>query len=113
VVLGLLRAKIGHLSSENALRVTLMGVLAKAARKRMSYGRGIVRASQLALKALDAAGVLRTSDEERALRISWPDPLPRDENRVLSAALSKVELGVPRERVLAELGYGESDPGVV
>jgi hypothetical protein len=39
--------------------------------------------------------------------------LPRDENRVLSAALSKVELGVPRERVLAELGYGESDPGVV
>lgn len=109
----MLRAKIGHLSSENALRVTLMGVLAKTARKRMTYGRGLIEASRLALKALDAAGVLPTSEEDRGLRLRWPDPLPVDETRRLSAALQKVELGVPRERVLQELGYGDEESGVL
>lgn len=112
VVLGLLRAKIGHLSSENALRVTLMGVLAKAARKRMNYGRGIVAASRMVLAALHDAGVLKTDEADRALRIRWPDPLPVDDGDRLATALKKVELGVPRERVLEELGYGATDGGV-
>jgi len=37
----------------------------------------------------------------------------RDHQReVLAAAEAKLRLGVARERVLAELGYGASDPGV-
>jgi hypothetical protein len=110
---GVVRAKIGNLTSENALRVTLMGLLSKTARKRVTYGRGIAQASRLMLDALDRAGVLRTDPADRAVRIEWPDPLPRDESDVLNAAIRKLELGVPRERVLAELGYAPTDPGIV
>lgn len=110
---GVVRAKIGNLTSENALRVTLMGLLSRTARKRISYGRGIAETCRLILGALDHAGVLRTDPRDRAVRVEWPDPLPRDEADVLNAAKSKIELGVPRERVLGELGYAPSDPGVV
>lgn len=113
IVLGLLRAKVGHLSSENALRITLMGVLSKTERKRQSYGRGILQASAMVLRLLDRAGVLKTSPSDRGLALQWLDPLPLDENRRLQAAQMKLDLGVPRERVLSELGYGETDAGVV
>ncbi len=113
IVLGLLRAKVGHLSSENALRITLMGVLSKTERKRQSYGRGIVQASAIVLRMLDRAGVFKTEPSDHGLRLQWLDPLPLDENRRLQAAQMKLELGVPRERVLNELGYGETDAGVV
>lgn len=109
---GVVRAKIGNLTSENALRVTLMGLLSKTARKRVTYGRGMAEASRLVLVAAHRAGVLATDPEDRGVRIEWPDPLPRDERDVLDAALKKLELGVSRERVLSELGYAPSDPGV-
>ena len=107
---GVVRAKIGNLSSENALRVTLMGLLSKTARKRIAYGKGLSDASRLILEALDRLGIFRTSEADRTVRIEWPDPLPRDERDALDAAIRKVELGVPRERILAELGYPTSDP---
>lgn len=110
---GVVRAKIGNLTSENALRITLMGLLSKTARKRVSYGRGIAQASRLVLLALHRAGVLLTAPEDRDVRVEWPDPLPRDEREALEAAQRKIELGVPRERVLSELGYSPQDPGVV
>jgi hypothetical protein len=110
---GVVRAKIGNLTSENALRVTLMGLLSRTARKRISYGRGIAETCRLVLTALDRAGVLPTDPRDRGVRVEWPDPLPRDEADVLAAAKAKVELGVTRERVLGELGYAPSDPGVV
>lgn len=110
---GVVRAKIGNLSSANALRVTLMGLLSKTARKRITYGRGIARASQIVLEALDRAGILRTDPRDREVRVVWPDPLPRDENDALLAAERKLALGVPRETVLAELGYGRRDAGVM
>jgi hypothetical protein len=113
VALGVIRAKLGHLSSENALRITLMGVLSKTARKRVSYGRGVVAALEIVLRALDASGVLATTSSERGLRIEWPDPLPLDERDRLNAAKQKLEIGVARERVLGELGYAASDPGVI
>ncbi len=109
---GVVRAKIGNLTSENALRVTLMGLFSKTARKRVSYGRGIVQASQLVLEALDRLGVLRTSPSDRGLRVDWTDPLPRDERELLEAAKLKVDLGVPAQRVLSELGYAATDPGL-
>jgi hypothetical protein len=110
---GVVRAKIGNLTSENALRVTLMGLLSKTSRKRVTYGRGIAEVCRLVLTGLDEAGILKTDPADRGVRIEWPDPLPRDEQEVLAAAKAKVELGVPRERVLSELGYSPSDPGIV
>lgn len=110
---GVVRAKIGNLTSENALRVTLMGLISKTARKRVTYGRGIAETCRLILSALDGAGILHTDPAERGVRIEWPDPLPKQERDVLAAAQAKIELGVPRERVLSELGYAPTDPGVV
>lgn len=109
---GVVRAKIGNLTSENALKVTLMGLLSKTARKRVTYGRGIAQASALVLDALDRLNILKTTPADRTVRIDWTDPLPRDERQALTAALQKIELGVPRERVLSELGYGASDDGL-
>ncbi|MFZ2874827.1 MAG: phage portal protein [Phycisphaerales bacterium] len=109
---GVVQAKIGSLSSANALRVTLMGVLAKTARKRVTYGAGIARASWLALAAAHEAGVLDVPEPQRGLRVHWPDPLPTDETEQVRAAKLKVELGVPSERVLAELGYAAKDEGI-
>ncbi len=109
VVIGVVRERLGQLSSENALRVTLTGILAKTMRKRVTYGRGIGHASRLVLAALDATGALRTEAGDRGVRIEWGDPLPTDERARLSAALMKRDLGVPIERVLRELGY-EPEP---
>lgn len=112
VAIGVIRARLGHLSSENALRITLMGVLSKTARKRIAYGRGIAEISRMALHALDIAGVYRTSERDRGLRIEWPDPLPSDERARLAGALMKRDLGVPLDRVLAEIGYAPVDAGI-
>jgi hypothetical protein len=109
---GVVRARVGNLSSENALRLTLQGLLARTERKRLMYGRGIAEASRLMLTAMHHAGVLRTEPGERGVMIEWPDPISRDRNEELAAAKSKRELGVPAERVLSELGYGPADGGV-
>lgn len=109
---GVVRAKIGNLSSANALRITLMGLLAKNARKRVTYGRGIEAVCRLALEALDRAGALRTDEADRGVRLHWPDPLPVDLHEQVLAAKAKTELGVDRARVLAELGEAPTDPGV-
>ncbi|MEM9066444.1 MAG: phage portal protein [Planctomycetota bacterium] len=109
---GVVRARIGNLSSANALRVTLLGVLSKTARKRVTYGRGIARICSLVLGAIDAAGVREFSRAERSVRLDWPDPLPEGLTDEVNEARGKIELGVDRERVLRELGYGTGDAGV-
>lgn len=109
---GVVRAKIGNLSSANALRITLMSLLSKTSRKRVTYGAGIEKVSRMILTALDAAGVLRTGPGDRGIRLVWPDPQPIDPSDAVVAAKQKVELGVSDERVLAELGYGPTDAGV-
>ena len=109
---GVVQGKIGNLSSANALRVTLMSVLAKTARKRVTYGRGIQEVCSLVLGALDYAGVLRTRPSERGVTIEWPDPLPVDDREKILAAEGKARLGVSQERVLSELGYSSADSGV-
>jgi hypothetical protein len=110
---GVVQARVGNLSSENALRITLIGLIGKTARKRISVGRGLAEVGRLVLDALDRLGILATEPEDRGVRVDWLDPLPRDEGEALSAAQKKIELGVDRARVLAELGYGAADPGVV
>lgn len=74
---GVVQAKVGNLTSENALRLTLQGLLAKTQRKRLTYGRGLEEASALILRALHERGVLTTTEAERRVRVRWPDPLPR------------------------------------
>ena len=72
--LSVVRAKLGHLSSVNALRITMLGVLSKTERKRLAYGRGIAALARLILRAFDVAGLLSTSDADRSIRIEWPVP---------------------------------------
>lgn len=110
---GVVRAKIGNLTSANALRITLMGVLSKTARKRVTYGRGMAQMCRLILTALDSAGVLRTDPSDRGVRLMWPDPLPEDVRERVAAAKAKHELGLPAERALAELGHSAEDAGIV
>ncbi len=113
IAAGVVRAKIGNLSSANALRVTLMGLIAKTERKRIAYGRGMEHASALVLRALDELGVLPTTPAERAVRTVWPGFVFEDEPARLDAAERKRDLGIDQTRVLGELGYAERDPGIV
>lgn len=110
---GVVRAKLGNLSSANALRITLMSLIAKTMRKRVTYGRGIERASSLVLEYLNAAGVLKTDARDRGVRVVWGALPVVDEESIVAAGRAKVELGIDEERVLDELGYNEDDPGVV
>lgn len=112
VAAGVVRAKIGNLSSANALRVTLTGLLSKTARKRVTYGRGIVEASRLVLAALDRAGVLRTEPAERGLTVRWPDPLPEGDRERAETAAARRRAGVSAERALEAMGLGENGPGI-
>lgn len=105
LVAGLVGGRIGNLTSENALRVVLLGMLARTQRKRASYGEGIARLYELILHAADAATLLPNAPEERGVRIDWPNPIPEDEHIRLREAQLKLDLGVPRPQVLAELGY--------
>lgn len=102
---GVVQAKIGNLSSANALRITLMSVLSKNARKRVTYGTGLARACELMLLGLHNCGLLRTTPRERTIELIWEDPLPQDTRETLAAAETKVRLGVPVAQVLGELGY--------
>ncbi|MBI1370302.1 MAG: phage portal protein [Planctomycetes bacterium] len=106
VAAGLLRNKVGNLTSENALRIVMMGLLARTQKKRVTYGKGIERVCEMVLRAMHTAGVLRTSDDERRVTLHWPSPLPEDQAQRLAEAKLKLDIGVPREQVLAELGYG-------
>lgn len=107
---GHIKAKIGNLTSENALRISLMGTIAKIKRKRITYGMGIRQLAELILHALDVHGIYRThpGTAERAIEIAWPDPLPSDETRRIDDALKKAQLGVPLEVLRGELGYAET-----
>jgi len=110
---GIVRAKLGNLSSANALRITLMSLIAKTMRKRVGYGRGIESASRLVLDALDASGVLKTEMRDRGVRVVWGALPVIDEETVVAAGRAKLDLGVEKDQVLDELGFGDADPGVV
>lgn len=112
IAAGLIRGKVGNLTSENALRVILMGTLAKTEKKRVTYGDGLVRVCELALHAADVFGWYRSSARDRRVRLEWPNVLPESRSQVLENAKAKAELGVPRERLLDELGYGASSGAV-
>jgi hypothetical protein len=106
---GHIKARVGNLTSENALRISLMGTIAKTKRKRVTYGAGIRELCELILHALDVYGVYRTSEHERDVEVVWADPIASDESRRIADALAKAQLGVPTSVLRAELGYADDE----
>ena len=109
VATGVVRDKVGNLTSENALRIVMMGLLARTEKKRITYGAGIARLCELILHAADLSGAFRNAPDERQVRLDWPDPMPDNETQRLRHAGTKLEIGVPRRQVLAELGYADAE----
>jgi len=105
VMAGILRDRVGNLTSAVALRLTFMGMLSKNERKRHTYSEGLKRICRMALSMLDTARVYPTSDDEREVDVVFASPLPEDTLEKLQEAQLKRELGVPPEQVLKELGY--------
>lgn len=75
VVAGVLKSKLGNLSSAVALKMTFMGMLSKTYRKQLTYGQGICQIASLVLEVLDRAGVYVTSPADRQVDVTFPNPL--------------------------------------
>ncbi len=105
VVAGLLKNKIGNLTSGVALKMTYMGMLAKTARKQHTYGRGLRQIIRLALELLDRCGVYPTTEADRETEVVFANPLPEDVMDRLKEAQMKKDLGVAEAVVLREMGY--------
>ncbi len=105
VVAGVLKNKLGNLTSAVALRLTLMGMLSKNERKRFTYSEGLRRICKIVLQILDKAKIYPTSQADREIDIIFPSPLPENMTEKLNEAKIKKELGVSTEQVLRELGY--------
>jgi hypothetical protein len=108
IVAGVIKNKLGNLTSAVALRLTLMGMLSKNDRKRFTYSEGLRRICRMALAILDTAGIYKTNEADRDVEIMFPSPLPEDTMEKLKEAQMKKDLGVPTEQVLRELGYPKS-----
>lgn len=105
IVAGLLRDKVGNLTSAVAIRMVFMGMLAKNTRKQFTYGQGIRRIASLVLHTLDTLGIYSTSPAEREIETVFPDALPEDTLEKLKESQIKRDLGVPQNLLLRELGY--------
>ncbi|MFI4910035.1 MAG: phage portal protein [Sedimentisphaeraceae bacterium JB056] len=105
VAAGVIRGKLGNLTSAVALKMTLMGTLAKTERKRLTFGEGIKQICRLILLALDESDLFKTKESERDFEIRFPNPLPEEPVDKLNEAKIKLEIGVSQNKVLEELGY--------
>jgi len=108
LVAGVLKNKLGNLTSAVALRLTLMGMLSKNDRKRFTYSEGLRKICRMVLGMLDTANIYKTDEADRDVEIIFPSPLPENMTEKLKEAQVKKELGVPTEQVLRELGYENS-----
>ncbi len=105
VVAGVLKDKLGNLTSAVAIRLTLMGMLSKNERKRFTYSEGLKKICRMILAMLDRSGIYVTDRADRDFDIIFPSPMPENMTEKLNEAKIKRELGVPAEQVLRELGY--------
>ncbi len=105
VVAGVLKNKLGNLTSAVALRLTFMGMLSKTERKRFTYSEGLKKIAQMVLDILDKANIYKIGRADREIDIIFPSPLPENMMEKLKEAQIKKELGVPTEQLLRELGY--------
>lgn len=112
LVAGVLKSKLGNLTSAVALKLTLMGTLSKTERKKFTYGEGIKQICRMVLELLDRAGIYHTDERERDFQVLFPSPLPENTKEKLEEAKLKRDLGVPAEQVLTELGYERQDSKV-
>ena len=108
LVAGVLKNKLGNLTSAVALRLTLMGMLSKTERKKFTYGESLKKVCRMVLDILNRVNIYRTSEADREVDIIFPSPLPENMMEKLKEAQIKKELGVPAEQVLRELGYETS-----
>jgi hypothetical protein len=108
IVAGVLKNKLGNLTSAVALRLTLMGMLSKNDRKRFTYSEGLRKICRMVLEILDKANIYKTTEADRDVEIIFPSPLPENTMEKLQEAQIKKELGVSTEQVLKELGYENS-----
>jgi hypothetical protein len=108
LVAGLIRSRLGNLTSAVALKLTLMGMLSKTERKRFTYGEGLKKIVGMVLEILDKANIYKTRERDREVEVIFPNPLPENVMEKLEEAKVKKELGVPAEQVLKELGYEKS-----
>jgi hypothetical protein len=108
LVAGVLKNKLGNLTSAVALRLTLMGMLSKNDRKRFTYSEGLRKICRMILGMLNTANIYKTDEADRDVEIMFPSPLPENTMEKLKEAQVKKELGVPAEQVLRELGYENS-----
>ena len=105
VAAGILKGKVGNLTSAVALRLTMMGMLTKTERKKFTYSDGLKRICKMILAILDTANIYKSSDADREVDVVFPNPLPEDAMEKLKEAQIKKELGVSTEQVLKELEY--------
>ena len=105
LVAGVLKNKLGNLTSAVALRLTLMGMLSKNERRKFTYSEGVKQICRMVLSMLDTAGIYKTDNKDRDVEVIFPSPLPENMMEKLKEAQIKKELGVPSEQVLRELGY--------
>ncbi len=105
VVAGVLKNKLGNLTSAVALRLTFMGMLSKTERKRFTYREGLKKIAQMVLDILDKANIYKIGGADKEIDIIFPSPLPENMMEKLKEAQIKKELGVPTEQLLRELGY--------
>ncbi len=105
VVAGVLKNKVGHLTSAVAIKMVFMGMLAKTERKQFTYGEGIKDICGLVLELLDRLGIYKSSQEDRKFNVIFPNPLPEDILDKLKEAQIKKDLGVPQDEIMKELGY--------
>ena len=76
IAAGVVGGKVGNLSSENAIRIVLLGLVARIEKKRTAYGHGIARLCELILHSADVSGRLPSRPEDRRVRLDWPEPFP-------------------------------------
>ncbi len=105
VVAGVLKSKLGNLTSAVALRLTMMGMLSKNERKKFTYSEGLKKICRMVLSILDTANIYKTDEADRQVDVIFPSPLPENMTEKLKEAQIKKELGIPTEQVLRELGY--------
>ena len=105
LVAGVLKSKLGNLTSAVALKLTLMGMLSKTERKKFTYSEGLKKICKMVLDILDKANIYRIGRADREIDIIFPSPLPENMMERLREAQIKKELGVSTEQVLRELGY--------
>ena len=105
VVAGVLKNKLGNLTSAVALKLALMGMLSKNERRRFTYSEGLKKIARLVLCVLDKANIYKTGETDREIDVIFSSPLPENMMEKLREAQIKKELGVSAEQVLRELGY--------